>query len=216
MPTWDDTVTAMKNRGLIRKSLDSIVLWGESSAALPTTIVSAGSLVIPTGFTALGWHSEDGLQWSREVETSTITGHGATEPLRSDTRRVNQSLEITALETNIQTLSHSLGVALAKSAGSTSELVITEPGRPKARYGRLLALSVDDTEFGEFYSAKLYSSAKVDATSPGAWSDGDNAQQHGLTFGAYRDATAGWAVRHFFGGPGFAGLRTAMGFNPGT
>lgn len=214
MPTWNDAITAAKNRNLIRKSLDAFVLTADSDVALPTTIVGVGNaLVVPPNFDNFGWHSEDGLAWAREVENSDLGAHGSVEPVRTDVRRVNNTLEVTAMETNIHTLGHTLGVKLDPAAGTAGEVVITEPNTPRAREFRMLALSVDDTEFGELYTGKLFASAKVTATSIGAWSDGDSAQSYGLTIQAYRDSTAGFAVKHFMGGPGFEGLREAMGWD---
>jgi hypothetical protein len=213
MATWNDVITTMKNRNLIRKSLDAIVCVADTSAALPTTILTGSNLTIPAAFKPLGWHTEDGLAWAREVENSELGAHGSVDPVRSDARRVTNTLEVTAMETNIQTLGLTLGVALDASAGSATEVVITEASTPKAREFRMLAVSVDETDDGEIYFGKLYSRGKVTSTSPGAWVDGDSAQSYGLTIQAYRDATAGWSVKHFIGGPGFEALREDMGWN---
>lgn len=213
MTTWNDVTTALKNRGLVRKSLDAITLVADTSAAIPTTLLSGTNLSIPTGFESLGWHSEDGLAWAREVENSELNAHGSVDPIRSDARRVTNTLEVTALETNIHTLGFQIGVKLDASAGSATEVVITEPSLPKAREFRMLALSVDDTDDGEIYFGKLFATAKVTNTSPGAWTDGDNAQSHGMTITAFRDPAAGYAVKHYIGGPGFEALREAMGWD---
>lgn len=217
MATWKDFVVTAKNRKLIRKSLDAIVcIAPPATTALATLIDEANELVIPNTYVPLGWHSEDGLSWAREVENSELAAHGSPEAVRTDVRRVNNSLEMTALETNIQTLGLTIGVELDPDAGSEGEVVMTEPTIPGQREFRLLALSIDDTDFGEIYFGKLYSIAKVTNTSPGAWSDGDNAQSYGLTMNAFRDDTLGWSVRHFIAGPGFAGLREDMGWNAAT
>lgn len=216
MATWNDFVTTAKKRNLIRKSLDALVLIDDLSGALPTTLLAGNELAIPTTYKGLGWHSEEGLAWAREVENSELNAHGSPEAVRTDPRRVNNTLEMTALETNIQTLGLSLGEKLDPGAGTANEVAITEAVTPRAREFRCLAVSMDDTEYGEIYFGKLFASAKVTATSPGAWSNGDNAQSYGLTITAYRDQTAGFAVRHFIGGPGFAGLRTAMGWTAAT
>lgn len=212
MATWADVTNALKKRNLIRKSLDAVVLTAPIATALPTSILATSDLTIPSGFKPLGWHTEDGLSWAREVENSELTAHGSTEPVRTDARRVNNTLEVTAMETNIQTLGFSIGVAIAANSGTANEVVLTEPNTPKAIEFRLLALSVDDTADGEIYFGKMFASAKVTATSPGAWADGDSAQSYGLTIQAYRDTTAGFAVKHFIGGPGFAALREDMGW----
>lgn len=213
MATWADVTAALKKRNLIRKSLDAIVLTAPKATALPASILTTGNLVIPTGFKSLGWHTDDGLAWSREVENSELTAHGSVEPVRTDARRVNNTLEVTAMETNIRTLGFSIGVDIPTDGGSADEVIITEPNTPKAIEFRLLALSVDDTDDGEIYFGKLYAAAKVTGTSPGAWSGGDNAQSHGLTIQAFRDTTAGFAVKHFIGGPGFEALRESMGWD---
>lgn len=214
MATWADVTAALKKRELIRKSLDAVVLTAPIATALPTTLLATGSLVLPSGFTSFGWHTEDGLQWTREVENSELTAHGSAEAVRSDARRVNNTLEVTAMETNIHTLGFSLGVAIDPDGGTASEVTITEPNTPKAIEFRMLALSIDDTDDGEIYFGKLFASAKVVGTSPGAWVDGDSAQSHGLTIQAFRNTTAGFAVKHFISGPGFDALRVEMGWDP--
>lgn len=213
MATWNDVTAALKNRNLIRKSLDAIVLTAPSSADLPTTLLTGSDLVIPTGFNPLGWHTDDGLAWAREVENSELTGHGSVDPLRTDTRRVNNTLEVTAQETNIHTLGHSLGQTLDPDGGTDTEVIITEALRPSAVEFRTLALSVDDTADGEIYFGKLFALSKVTGTSPGAWVDGDSAQSYGLTIQAFVDPAAGFAVKHFIGGPGFEALREEMGWD---
>ena len=211
---WADILTAAKNRGLIRKSLDAVVTIAETSVAVPSTIVDAVTftdLVIPTGFEHLGWHSADGVQWAREVENSDIESHGSVDPTRSDTRRVTNTVEVTAQETNIRTLGELLGLKLDPVLTS-KELVIDELTRPKSRYFRMLALSVDDTDFGEIYTGRLYALAKIDSSAPGTWADDDNAQTFQFTIKAFQDPDEGVAVRHFCGGPGFLGLAEDMGF----
>ncbi|MCM0622511.1 hypothetical protein [Nocardioides bruguierae] len=216
MATWNDFVTTAKDRKLIRKSLDAVVMIDDIEADLLTTIMSATTtdLEIPSTFKSLGWHSDEGLSWAREVENSELSAHGSVEAVRTDVRRVTHTLSMTCLETNLQTLGLQVGVELSGADGSAKEVVITEPSLPDAREFRLLALSVDDTDFGEIYFGKYFASAKVTGTTPGAWSDGDNAQSYGLTITAFKDETAGFSVCHFMGGPGFSGLREAMGWEP--
>lgn len=213
MAVWADVITEAKNRDLIRKSLDAFVCIAETSVEVPATItdVAGTGLVVPPDFKHLGWHTGDGLQWAREAENSEIESHGSVDPTRSDVRRVTSTLEVTAQETNIFTLGESLGLKLNPTL-TTKELVIDELTRPKSRYFRTLAVSVDDTEFGEIYTGKLYCLSKVDSSTPGAWTDDDNAQSYGFTIKAFQDPDEGVAVRHFCAGPGFLGLAADMGF----
>lgn len=215
MATWADFVTTAKNRNLIRKSLDAAVLLDTTSTAVPEEFFSPtdGSLTIPATAKKLGWHSEDGLQWAREVENSEIPAHGSVDPVRTDVVRVNNTLQVTALETNIVTIGLDLGMWLDPSIATKYGVGVAEATRPKSLEFRTIALSVDDTAFGDFYSVKVFSIAKVDSTEPGAWAGGDAVQSHGYTIKAQgADPTAGYSVKHYFGGPGFEGLCEDMGF----
>lgn len=215
MATWADAMLTEKKAELIRKALDAVVLVAPVSTAIPETIVDAtgANLVVPTGFDSLGWHSEDGLTWGREVETSDITSHGSVDPTRSDIRRITSTLGVTCQETNLQTLQASLGMDLSSVQPPVSgEVTFDEPSRPKSQHYRLLGVSVDDGDAGEIYVGRLFARAKVTETGEQTWSDGDEAMVRPLTWQAYRDSTAGFSVRHFFGGPGWKALLTDMGF----
>src|SRR5262245_52409960 len=111
MPTWADVVS--KQNELIRKALDAEVYLASATVAVPSTILDAtGGPKLPTGFMPLGHHTDDGLTWGRETETSDITSHGATEPTRSDIRRVTRTIQVSAQETNKQAIEAHLGVDL--------------------------------------------------------------------------------------------------------
>lgn len=218
MATWADEVTAMKKNALIRKALDAVVLLAPPDTALPTTITDAtgSGLVLPAAFLPLGHHSEDGLTFAREVETSDITSHGAVEPTRSDIRRITSTLAVTAQETNKQTIEASLGISLGATLPASGELTVDEPTRPKAVYYRLLALSVDDSDDGEIYMARIFARAKVTELGEQTWSDGDDAMVRALTFQAFQDAEEGVSVRHLFGGPGWKAGAVDAGFTVGA
>lgn len=214
MATWADVVA--KQNELIRKALDAEVFLAPTSVAVPDTIVDATGTgpVLPTGFEPLGHHTDDGLRWGREVETADITSHGSVEPSRSDIRRITRTVAVTAQETNLQTLQASLGIDLTSVTpnATTSELTFEEPNRPTAVYYRLLALGVDDSDAGEIYIGRLFARAKVTTVGEEVWSDGDSALVRDMTFQGYQDSTAGFSVRHFFGGPGWTALLSSMGF----
>ena len=219
MAAWADAITEKKAE-LIRKALDAVVLVADTSAAVPSTISEAtasAGLVVPTGFDPLGWHSDDGLTWGREVENVDITSHGSVDPTRSDIQRITSTLQVTCQETNLPTLGLSLGMDLDSVAPPTSgEVKLDEPSRPKSKVYRVLGLSVDDSDNGEIYIGRLFARAKITEQGEQTWSDGDEAMVRQLTFQAYQDSTAGFAVRHFFGGPGWRALLTDMGFPAAT
>jgi hypothetical protein len=214
MAVWADAVLNKKKAELIRKSLDAMVLVAPIATALPATIVdpTAGtSLVVPTGFNSLGWHSDDGVTWGREVENSDITSHGSVDPTRSDIRRITSTIQVTAQETNRQTLEASLGMTIPASVAATGETVANEPTRAKSTYYRLLGLSVDDADGGEIWIGRLFARAKVTEVGEQVWSDGDEAMVRQMTFQAFQDSDAGVSVRHFFAGPGWKALLSDMG-----
>ncbi len=216
MAVWSDTMLADKKAQLIRKALDAAVLVAPIATAAPSTIVDAtgANLVVPTGFKGIGYHSEDGVTWSREVETSDITSHGSVDPTRSDIRRITSTMAVTAQETNLQTIATSLGIDLAADArnATTGELKVDEPTRPKSKHYRLMGLSVDDADGGEVYIARIFLRAKVTEVGEQTWSDGDEAMVRPMTFTAYKDSGTGVSVRHLFGGPGWKALLADMGF----
>lgn len=216
MATWADVVA--KQNQLIRKALDAELFLAPISAAVPTTIMDpSGGPKLPTGFGALGHHTDDGLTWGRETEASDVASHGSVEPSRSDIRRITRTLQVTAQETNRLALEAQLGISLGAvtpGTGATGgEITFQEPDRPKSVYYRLLALAVDDADDGEIYFGRLYTRAKVTETGEEVWSDGDQALQRQMTFQSYKDDAAGFSVRHFFGGPGWVSLLEAAGFD---
>ena len=212
---WADVTLNKKKNALLRKGLDAHVAIAPISATIPATITNVGGtdLVWPVGFESLGHHSEDGLAFAREVENSDITSHGSVDPTRSDIRRITSTLAVTAQETNIQTLQAHMGLDLSAVAPPASgEVIVAEPSRPKSIYYRVLAVAVDDGDDGEIYIARLFPRAKVTEAGEQTWSDGDEAMVRPLTFTAYQDAVAGYAVRHYWAGPGFTSLLEDMGF----
>lgn len=216
MATWADETLAMKKSELIRKALDAVVLIAPVATAAPDTIVDAtgANLVVPASYDPLGWHSEDGLTFGREVENSDITSHGSVDPTRSDIRRITSTLAVTAQETNLQTIAASLQIDLDAGArdATTGELIVDEPTRPKSKHYRLLSLAVDDADGGEIYIGRFFPRAKITETGEQTWSDGDEAMTRALTFQAYQDSVLGLSVRHYFGGPGWKALLVSMGF----
>lgn len=216
MATWAAATTGMKQQALIRKGLDAIVLIAPVSTAIPTTLTDAtgSGIVLPaTGYEPLGYHSEDGLTFGREVETSDITSHGSVDPTRSDIRRITSTMSVTCQETNLQTLAVSMNMDLSGvTTPSSGEIVIAEPSRPTSIHYRLLSISVDDADAGEVYIARLFPRAKVTELGEQTWSDGDEAMTRELTFTAYLDATAGYSVRHYFCGPGWKDIVDQAGF----
>lgn len=219
MPEYEE-LQNRKNQ-LIRKALGGgLYLAPLSVAAVETLTGPDGSLIEfvtndETGYTDGGWMTDDGMQMSRDTDSSDITSFGAVEPTRSDVTSDVQNVEVAFQETNRLTISMFTGVDIDKLIPDpkTGELQVTKPTRPKSKYWRLLALAVDDSEYGEVYVAASMPRAKTNEFSDQAFAKGDNAIEWGATFQAQSDSTLGYSLRYLFGGPGWKGLLADMGWS---
>src|ERR1044071_6690805 len=84
VPTYSGL--ASKNSGLIRKALDGSLFAApyESDPIADLSNSSSALLALPTGYEDGGLMTDEGIRFSREVETSEIPSWGRTEPTRSD------------------------------------------------------------------------------------------------------------------------------------
>lgn len=215
MPVFADVHTA-DNR-LIRKALDAAAVvapYNTAAITSPFTAATSALAALPTGYSDLGWLSDDGASIGREVELSEIPALGSTVPVRIDTRRVGKTFTCTALETKKLTRAlfygFSLSATITPNAGGVVEFV--EPDQPAPTYVRLLAYLKDENENGEIYIVRSYPRARVTPNGEQTWSDGDAALSYPLLFTAVKDPILGYSVREWQGGPGSTGLNTAMGY----
>lgn len=213
-----------KQTELIRKALDGSVFIADITADLIanlTTYTAGPPAVIdltalPVGYEDLGWLTDDGAAFSRDVTESTITSWGSVSPTRSDITADTTTLSVTAQETNIL----SIGLATGKDmsnvdpATNTGEVSIEKPTRPSSRFYRVLSLAVDQGDAGEIYIGRFLPRAKVSGFSDQSFGGGDEAVTWGVTLTAYEDSAAGYSERWLFGGPGWNALLAEMGFTP--
>ncbi len=206
-----------KNSGLIRKALDGSLFVAEMSADPIEDLTSGagGALAaLPTGYQDGGLMTDEGIRFSREVETSDVTSWGRVEPTRSDVTRDVTGIQVDFQETKALTVSMYTGVPITAMVpdATTGEIRIPKPAKPSAKYFRLLALAVDETEDGdEFYIARFFPRAKVTDFSEQAWSKGDDALVWGMTFNATVDEELGYSQVDILAGPGALALQDAMG-----
>lgn len=203
---------------LVRKALEGSVFVAPMSAPTVTTLTTGAAsdlTPLPAGYGDLGWLSEDGIGFGRDVTTSDIPAFGSQQPVRSDITADTTTLTCTALEIRATVLQVETGASLATLAPnvSTGEVSLAKPSRPLSPYWRVLAIAVDtDDEGREIYIARHLPRAKVTSFGDKSWTSGDQAIQTGLTFTAYVDSTLGYSDKMFFGGPGWKALNDAMGF----
>lgn len=217
--------TSLRNKQaeLIRKAIDgSVFIAPETATAITdlTTHTPGPPVVIdlttlPTEYDDLGWLTEDGAQFSRDVNTSDVTSWGSVTPTRSDITSDTSTMAVTCQETKLLTIGIATGTATTGVTPDvdSGEVGIAKPLSPTSRYYRVLSLAVDQATDGDVFIGRFFPRAKVTEYSEQSFSGGDDPITWGITFTGYPDSTLGYSEKWLFGGPGWQGLLTAMGFS---
>jgi hypothetical protein len=206
-----------KKTQLIRKMTAASMFIGPSTATLPATLTSGASgdlVALPTGYVDIGLVTkDDGYALGREVETSETTSHGYVDPTRRDILSVQNTVGFSCQETSRQTLDMFRGVDLSASTGTTvtGEVSFAEPLSPAARYYRALLIGRDGIGATAIYIATLYPRAMISEFGEQSWNN-ENELMYPFVLTATPDSTAGYSVKHFFGGPGWKTLLVDMGW----
>lgn len=207
------------NASLIMKSLEVAVFVAPMTVAAITALTDSTDKMLkalPVGFGDLGWLSDDGAQFSSDINTSDVTGAGSTAPLRSDITGDTTTMQVACLETNLQSIGVYTGTDTSTLVPdvTSGELVISKPTRPVSRHYRLLAIGVDFVDgSGEYYVARFLPNAKVTDKDDQAYQSSDDSPvTWGVTFTAFEDPALGTDEQYFFGGPGWFAKLDAMGF----
>lgn len=214
--SYDDL--QQRNAALIFKALQGSVFVAPFSADAITALTDTDKMLkaLPTGYEDVGWTSDDGAQFGRDVDTSDVTGWGSVEPLRSDVTQDTTTLQMECLETKKVTIGLYTGADMsAVTPDATSgEVGIEKPARPGFLYFRTLGVAVDLTEDGEFYVARFLPRARVtDYDDQNMQSSDDTPLTWPVTMTGYEDPVLGYSEKYFFGGPGWAARLAAMGFD---
>jgi hypothetical protein len=216
MPAYEDL--ANKQVELIRKALAGSLFFAPMSSTLPTTLTTGASAdlaTLPTGYEDIGWVSkDDGATWSRSTEVSEVTSWGAFDPTRRDINADVNGLQFTAQETKLLSLQMYYDVDLSgvTPTAITGEVQFSQPTRPSTKYYRAYGIFVDGSGVDAIYVSRSLPRASVTERGDQVWTDGDDPVAYQMTMSAAVDSTAGYSVRHYFGGPGWRSLLVAMGF----
>lgn len=208
---------AGRNNALIRKALDAVVFAAPLSSTAPTSLTTgagADLTALPAGYESLGWHTkDDGLNWTRAVETSDVTSHGSFEPTRRDIISDVSGLTMTAQETKMITLEmfHNIDLSAVTPTAVTGEIAFNRATSPATKYYRVLAVSQDGAGTDAWYFARFCPRAMISEYGEQAWTDGAELS-YALTFTATLDATLGYSLREMWGGPAFRSALVSMGF----
>ena len=215
MAAWE----SLKNHQntLIRKALEGSTFIAPTTSSAITALTGADSSLnaLPAGYNDLGWMSDDGAQFSADVESSDITSWGAVEPTRRDITSDVTTLQVNLQETNKHTIGLYTGADMTAVVpdATSGEVVIEKPDRPPVRFWRVLTIGVDIADGGEIYIARFLPRASVtDKDDQAFQSSDDSALGWPVTLTAYMDSALGYSERYYFGGPGWEALLSAMGF----
>jgi hypothetical protein len=215
--TFDDMQS--HNASLIMKSLEVGVFVAPYSAPSITTLTDSTDKLLtalPTGWSDLGWLSDDGAQFSSDISTSDITGAGSVTPLRSDITGDTTTLQVACLETNMQSIGiyTSTDMTAVTPDSTSGEVSIAKPTRPASKFYRVLAIGVDFVDgSGEYYVARFLPRAKVTDKDDQAYQSSDDSPvTWSVTFTAEVDSVLGTSEKYLFGGPGWFAKLADMGF----
>jgi hypothetical protein len=203
---------------LIRKGLEGSV-WVKRYSATddPIETIGTGSALdaLPTGYTDLGWITKDqGLNWTRDIETSDVTSLGSAEPTRRDITSDVSGLQVTAQETKAVTVGLYEGLDLSATTHAGGNVVVDKPDRPASIYYRVFGMMKDGDGADAIYIAKWLPRAQVTDRGEQAWNE-ENEVQYQFTFSAFVDPDVGTSQRLLIWSP-TVGLIEDMGFNAAT
>lgn len=217
MPDYDGL--KLKQAELIRKARQGSVFVGETTATAIVTLTSGATsalAALPVGMEDLGWTTNDGASFSRDVATSEVTSWGSAAATRTDINSDTSAMTVSCQETKALTIAVATGVDLtalrASADPTTGEVSIEKPATPESKVYRVLSLAVDQADAGELYIARYLPRGKVTGFAEQAFGGGDDPILWGVTFTGEPDSALGYSERWIFGGPGWKALLTKMGF----
>lgn len=215
MPGAAYDALASKKQNLIRKARKGSVFVAPYTADHIETLTDATDFELaplPTGYHDLGWLSDDGAQFSSDIDVADVSSWGSTTPTRTDINQEVSELQIACQETNLYTIGLAVGVATTGvTAAASGEVKILKPLQPVKQNYHVLSLAVDENPAGEIYIARYWPNAEVTDKDDQAFSSGDDPLLWSVTMSARPDAELGTPEVWFFGGPGWKAICADMG-----
>lgn len=199
---------------LIRKGLEGSVFvkrYDDTDTAITALKDATGLLALPTGYEDVGYITKDqGVAWSRDIETSDTMSLGAAEATRVDVTSDMSGLSFTMQESKKAVFElydgQNLGAVVQAANGNVTW---DKPDRPATAYFRVLVLFKDGEGADAVYFAKWGPRMQVTDRSEQAWNE-DSEVQYGVTMRAFNDAAFGTSMRTLWAGP--VTTLTSMGF----
>lgn len=215
MPTFTDLQSLVDAN--IRKGLSGGVWIAPYSSTdeIETLKDATGLLALPSGYSDVGRITKDqGVSWSRDVETSETMSLGAASPTRRDIVSVTSGMSFTMQESKRQVFELHEGLDLSSvTYDANGNVSWDQPDRPASIFYRVLALFKDGEGTDAVYFAKWMPRAQITETGEQSWNE-ENELQYPVTLTAFVDDTVGTAVRTLWAGS--TARLAAMGFTATT
>lgn len=201
MPSFSDLQDHVD--ALIRKGLTGSVFVAPMSVAAEITALTdaTGLLALPAGYVDVGRLTKDqGVAWTRDVETSDTTSLGASQSTRRDITSDVTGLQFTMQESKRQVFELHEGQDLsAVTYDANGNVKWDKPDRPASIYYRGLVLFKDGEGADAIYFAKWLPRFQVTDRGEQSWNE-ESEVQYPVTVTAFVDATVGTAVRTLWAG----------------
>jgi len=199
---------------LIRKGLEGSVFakrLTDADAEITKLKDATGLLALPPGYEDVGNLTKDqGVNWTRDIDSSDTTSLGKSEPTRRDIISDVTGLQFTMQESKKAVFELYDGIDLTGvTQDANGNVSWDKADRPAAIYYRMFALFKDGDGADAIYFAKWLPRAQVTDRGEQGWNE-NNEVQYPVTLTAYVDRTAGTSMRTLWAGP--AAKMTAMGF----
>jgi hypothetical protein len=215
MPDFE-TIRDAKN-DLVLSNQHFAVLFDSILNPVPQTLESpsTGELVLPATAQSAGIIEKGaGVSLAQDMTNTDIEGYGEADPVRSIISKRMVTFEANFLETNRVVLEKYWGTSFgadnfAQSAqgGTTLEA----PTLPKNIFYRAYLIGLDDVNGQDLYSYYILPKVKLTNVANQENKD-DGAVSYTMTFGAFRDAAAGFSLLQGWCGPGWRSLVHKTGF----
>lgn len=215
MPTLD--VMADLHSELIRKVLRGFICIGRMDVPILTNLTTGenAELVNLGQYERLGNITKrSGLSFQRQVESNDTESWGQAEATRSDKTRDVSNVTFECQETRKAVLEahYDMDLSGITPDPTTGEVNFAQPTSLRTIYRRILFVGADGYGEDEIYIGRYMPRWTVTNVADQSWGE-ENALVYGITGTAKVDTTAGYSVKHFFGGPGWKELLRDAGFN---
>ncbi len=202
---------------LVLAHLHFAILFDSLSEAAVSTLedASTGALDIPETAESAGIiEKQAGVSLTHDIESNDIEGYGEAEPVRTIISKRTVEFQANFLETNKVVLEKFWGTVFDSTNLDVSEhggVTVKAPTLPKNTFYRAYLVATDDVNGEDIYAYYIMPRVKL-VNVDNQESQDDDATSYQMTFRAFRDKEAGFAVLQGWCGDGWRQLVHKTGF----